>query len=388
VGFRSYTFNEGYPRWSGAGAGTGELQDGGTCTDPRNASYKISTGTRSGNKDLERVRIATTGSQLDCVANVPFSVGAVAPFSQIFDCASTPQIGLPYDKTVRVLRADVTAQVAGQASVLFCGRFSTNEFSNATPACYGLNDGVTVRQSDSVQTTCTTTNLDDGWYIDDFVVYSCDKDTPVACDQSMRDPTIRYPKNFWCHDASNVCCSTGAPGPVNGQKCVPGGGGCVNCRAPLTNGPGDPGEQSCNTVCCAAGYYCADFENSYCVVSNTDKACGKNRVDCTQTSQTCGLNPLSAGGTSGTPRDCAFSDIQADVTNNTTNCMCATANTDVFCGNGKVTSAFSSPNTPRRNCTIGALTCKRCDKPDFANLFSCPGTLVPCPNDGTDCGCI
>ncbi len=388
MGFRSYTFNTGYPRWDANGP---VALDGGNCSDTRGQSFNLADYPRMSfdfnsltaypvllplQTDVERVRVSTQADPTACISN------SAASFTTVASCDLTPELALSYDGTVRVVKTDITAALGGaRTQVFLCGRFNTREENADAAVCWG-GTGTTLTAYDPVRATpyfstadpvatdwptCNvSTNRDDGWYLDDLVVYACDSG---ACNTTP-NPTTGIPPQFWCKTNAPVCCTSGT------ERCEPASG-CTACDTAN-------GAVGCNQTCCPKGQYCADFQNSVCAVANVDAACGPNRAQCTN-GTTCAYVDPSAGEAAyppevynpystpsptfdGAPRDCTADNADE------VHCRCVAPIYDDLCGTG----FMGSP--PRENCLqrgTSAGRCMRCPT-SLAQSCICIEDYVPC----------
>ncbi len=307
LAMRSWTNNGGTPSWTAAGASF----DGGNCGDGRGSGWNM------GMTDLEYLRVATSSSDPTACTN-----DAGAGYASVMDCLRTPDLDRPYDAQWRLLKADVTALVAGKSQAYFCGRFVTNE--SGGDICYG---GPPLEAWLGVYNSCTPSNLDDGWYIDDLLVYGCDPSGPGACATGQ----------FAC--GTGGCCTSAS------QYCD-ASNTCQNLSA---------GSVACNRVQCAAGYYCSDYQNSRCSVSNVNSNCGPLRSNCSGGAVCAYVSkapPTESFPTNpDIPSDCRDPAAGATGSSASAECKCTVPNVDTVCG----TNPPYSPDgffIPRRNCTL------------------------------------
>ncbi len=297
LGFRSWQYNEGYDI----------ATNGGNCSDQRNLGRDPLGGKFGDVADLERIRMATTVA--NCESPPPgarsFPAGAAQPaptYTRLADCVTTPELDLPFDAynlhqaalpEWRVFRVDASAAQT-QAQVAFCGLYDSGD------ADCGGGTGVPI-----ARTACGATSKDDGWYIDNLVLYRCN-----GAALSAGAPS--------CLSSGSTCAG----------KCT--SSGCQACPTPAT-------DQPCNTACCPVGEYCADFANSFCAIANTDVACGPLRASCLGSGKSCASTAASP----------------------TVDCTAATAATASCLCQGPAMSSYVCGSSGA-NCVVQAMLCNTC----------------------------
>ncbi len=366
-GYRSWEYNEGYD----------VLVDGGTCVDKRSASGRASLLW-----DVERMRATyDPSSDATSLANCP-SGNKTNAFT-IENCINSPELDIPFDAWTsnnagesrwRAMKADISV-IENTKHVFFCSLYSTDDSS-----CRGGSG-----TPQATRTACGGTGgFDDGWYVDDLVVYRCDKPaisaTTFACGSGSPNPVVYCAKS-----ADNAGASAYNNASTTDQKCV--AGACVNCGTH---------EQACGSTCCGVGMHCASalpgsgfandsaFTDSFCAPANTDLACGPLRKDCRTlgTPASCGWVPASGSPTTGPSNLVDCTPAQAAITDplvGTCDCVGPPV-TNYVCGTGAVVGS-----TARQDCvTLGNVNGN-----EYCGVGGGNSNPAECPigSDGHTCAC-